>query len=161
PAVPTSQPATVAERTVEIWATPQGFLKAALANNATATPTDDGGADVTFTADGRMYKGRLNQNDEVVRVQTVIDDPVLGDAPVEFRYSGYKDFAGVKFPTTIEREQGGHPVLELTVTNVKANAAADIAVPPQVSNAALAPVEVTVERLADGVYYLKGGTHHS
>jgi hypothetical protein len=56
--------------------------------NATATPTDDGGADVTFTGRGpATYKGRLNQNDEVVRVQTVIDDPVLGDAPLEFRYS--------------------------------------------------------------------------
>jgi glyoxylase-like metal-dependent hydrolase (beta-lactamase superfamily II) len=161
PAVPTSQPAAVAERTVEIWATPQGFLKAALTNNATATPTDDGGADVTFTAGGRTYKGRLNQNDEVVRVQTVIDDPVLGDAPLEFRYSNYKDFAGIKFPTVIEREQGGHPVLEITVTDVKANAAADIAVPEQISNAALAPVEATVERLADGVFYIKGGTHHS
>ncbi|HEX5106927.1 MAG TPA: MBL fold metallo-hydrolase [Vicinamibacterales bacterium] len=161
PAVPTSQPAAVAERTVEIWATPQGFLKAALANNATTTPTDDGGADVTFTADGRTFKGRLNQNDEVVRVQTVIADPVLGDTPAEFRYSDYKDFGGIKFPTIIEREQGGHPVLELTVTDVKANAAADIAVPPQVSNAALPPIEATAERLADGVYYIKGGTHHS
>ena len=161
PAVPTSQPAATGERTVEIWATPQGFLKAALTNNATTTPLDDGGADVTFTAGGRTYKGRLNPNDEVARVQTVIDDPVLGDAPVEFRYSDYKDFGGIKFPSIIERTQGGHPVLELTVTAAKANAPADIAVPAEVSNAALPPITATAERLADGVYYIKGGTHHS
>jgi len=161
PAVPTSQPAAVAERTVEIWATPQGFLKAALANNATTTPTDDGGADVTFTAGGRTYKGRINPQDEVVRVQTVIDDPVLGDAPVAFRYSDYKDFGGIKFPSIIAREQGGYPVLELTVSAVTLNAAADITVPAEVSNAALPAITATAERLADGVYYIKGGTHHS
>jgi glyoxylase-like metal-dependent hydrolase (beta-lactamase superfamily II) len=85
---------------------------------------------------------------------------VLGDTPVEFAYSGYKDFGGVMFPARIVRTQGGHPVLDITVSNVTANAPADFAAPAEAS-AAPAPVNVTVEKLANGVYYLKGGTHHS
>src|SRR4029450_13931223 len=35
---PQPQPAAVEERTMEIWTTPHGFLKAAAANNATSQP---------------------------------------------------------------------------------------------------------------------------
>jgi glyoxylase-like metal-dependent hydrolase (beta-lactamase superfamily II) len=56
--------------------------------------------------------------------------------------------------------QGDHPVLDLTVSSVTTNGAADISV-PAAANAAAPPVTVTVEKLAAGVYYLKGGTHHS
>ena len=54
PPAPTSQPAAVAERTMEILATPHGFLKAAMANNATVQAVD-GGSDVSFTANNRIY----------------------------------------------------------------------------------------------------------
>ena len=52
-------------------------------------------------------------------------------------------------------------MLDLTVTAVKPNLGADIAVPTELSNAAVAPPTATVERLAPGVFYVKGGTHHS
>src|SRR5262245_51767892 len=42
------QPAAVDERTMEIWTTPQGFVKAAAANNATSQPMN-GGSEVSFT----------------------------------------------------------------------------------------------------------------
>jgi glyoxylase-like metal-dependent hydrolase (beta-lactamase superfamily II) len=161
PAVPTPQPAALEERTMEIWVTPHGFLKAAVANNATVQEAD-GGSNVSFTTNGRNYTGRINAQNQVERVETTIDNPVLGDTPVEIAYSEYKDFGGgVMFPSRIVRTQGGHPVLDLTVTAVKPNLAADIAVPTAVSNAAVAPPTATVERLAPGVFYVKGGTHHS
>ena len=94
-------------------------------------------------------------------MQTWIDTPVLGDTLVETTFADYRDFGGVRFPAHITRTQGGHPVLDLTVTAVKANPAVDATVPDNVKNAAAPPVNVTVEKLADGVYYLKGGTHHS
>ncbi len=154
------QPAAVEERVMEIWTTPHGFVKAAAANNATSTPSE-GGSEVTFTAGKNKYVGNINAQNEVTRVQTWIDNPVLGDTEVLFTYSDYKDFGGVRFPSRIQRVQGGHPVLDLTVSNVTANpAAANITVPAD-ANAAPAPVAVTVEKLAEGVYYLKGGTHHS
>jgi len=154
------QPAAVEERVMEMWTTPHGFLKAAAANNATSTPSE-GGSEVTFTAGKNKYVGNINAQNEVTRVQTWIDNPVLGDTEVLFTYSDYKDFGGVRFPSRIQRVQGGHPVLDLTVSNVTANPAAANITAPADANAAPAPVAVTVEKLADGVYYLKGGTHHS
>jgi glyoxylase-like metal-dependent hydrolase (beta-lactamase superfamily II) len=153
------QPAAVEERVMEIWTTPQGFLKAAAANNATSTPSE-GGSEVTFSSGKNKYVGTINAQNEVTRVQTWIDNPVLGDTEVLFTYSDYKDFGGVRFPSRIQRVQGGHPVLDLTVSNVTVNPAANITAPAEAS-AAPAPVAVAVEKLADGVYYLKGGTHHS
>jgi len=153
------QPAAVEERVMEIWTTPHGFLKAAAANNATSTPSE-GGSEVTFSSGKNKYVGIINAQNEVTRVQTWIDNPVLGDTEVVFTYSDYKDFGGVRFPSRIQRVQGEHPVLELTVSTVTANPAVNITAPAG-ANAAPALVAVTVEKLANGVYYLKGGTHHS
>jgi glyoxylase-like metal-dependent hydrolase (beta-lactamase superfamily II) len=153
------QPAAVEERVMEIWTTPHGFLKAAVVNNATSTPSE-GGSEVTFSSGKNKYVGIINAQNEVTRVQTWIDNPVLGDTEVVFTYSDYKDFGGVRFPSRIQRVQGEHPVLELTVSTVTANPAVNITA-PAAANAAPAPVAVTVEKLANGVYYLKGGTHHS
>ena len=161
PPAPQPQPAAVEERVMEIWSTPHGFLKAAMANNATSQPATGGGTEVSFTVGGKSrYVGTINAQNQVERVQTWIDNPVLGDTLVEFSYTDYRDFSGTMFPAHIVRTQGGYPVLDLMVSEVKANAAPTLEVPAEAS-AALPPVTVTVEKLAEGVYYLKGGTHHS
>jgi glyoxylase-like metal-dependent hydrolase (beta-lactamase superfamily II) len=157
---PQAQPAAVEERTMEIWTTPHGFLKAAQANNATSQPAN-GGSEVSFTVGKNRYVGTINAQNQVARVQTWISNPVLGDTPVETVHSDYKDFGGVMFPGHIVRTQGGYPVLDITVSSVKANAPADIPVPDEVRNFTPAPINVDVQKLADGVYYLTGGTHHS
>jgi glyoxylase-like metal-dependent hydrolase (beta-lactamase superfamily II) len=154
------QPAAVEERVMEIWTTPHGFLKAAATNKATSQPTSSGGNEVSFTAGKNKYVGTINAQNQVERVQTWIDNPVLGDTPVEFTYSDYRDFGGVMFPGHIVRTQGGYPVLDVMVSAVKSNAAADITA-PEAAKAQAPPVIVTVTKLADGVYYLTGGTHHS
>jgi glyoxylase-like metal-dependent hydrolase (beta-lactamase superfamily II) len=155
------QPAALEERTTEIWTTPHGFLRAATANNATSQRVD-GGSEVSFTMDGRhRYVGRINDRNEVERVQTWIDNPVLGDTPVEVSFSDYRDFDRLRFPARIVKTQGGHPVLELTVSSASAAPAEESRTPETVRTYAPAPVTVTVETLADGVFYLKGGSHHS
>jgi len=157
--VPAAQPAAVEERNAEIWSTPQGFLKAAIANHATTTPAKNG-SDVSFTVGGKYrYAGFINANHQLESVETLIDNPILGDTLVETRYSDYKDFGGIQFPAHIKRLQGGYPVLDLNVSGVKLNPVVDITVPNEARNAPVPPVKVS--RLADGVYYLTGGTHHS
>ena len=160
PPVAAPQPAAVEERTMEIWSTPQGFIRAAMANNATSAAAN-GGSEVTFTAGKNKYVGTINAQNQVARVQTWIDNPVLGDTPVETTFSDYRNFDGVMFPGHIVRIQGGHPVLDVTVSAVKANPTVDLAVPENVKSAAEPPVVATAEKLADGVYYIKGGSHHS
>ena len=151
----------VEERTMEIWTTPHGFLKAAAANKATSQPAN-GGSDVSFTVGGKYrYIGRINAQNQVERVQTSIDNTVLGDTPVEVTYSEYRDFGGVMFPERIVRTQGGHPVLDITVSKVTVNPPVDIAIPDAVLTFTPPAVNVEMEKLADGVYYVKGGSHHS
>ncbi len=143
----------------DIWITPHGFLKGAAANNATlASQTVDGKQYnvLTFMAQGK-YKvnGYVNADNVIEKVETWVDNPVLGDMAVETTYSDYKDFGGVKFPTKIMQTQGGYPVLDLTVNEAKANTEVKIEAP--------APAAATVksEKVADGVYFITGGTHNS
>ena len=153
-------PAAVEERTMEIWSTPQGFVKAALSNNATSQPAGTG-SEVTFTAAGRRYVGVINAQNQVERVRTWIDNTVLGDTLVETVYSDYRDFGGVMFPARIVRTQGGHPVLDITVSAVTANPSVDITVPDTVRSFTPPPVRAEAQPLAPGVFYIIGGSHHS
>ncbi|MDB6062202.1 MAG: beta-lactamase domain protein [Verrucomicrobiaceae bacterium] len=155
------QPAAVDERITEIWTTPQGFIKAALANNATQKSIEGGGATIEFNVGKIHYEGSVNAKNKIDQVKTWIDTPVLGDTLIEYTYSDYKDFGGVSFPAHILRKQGGYPVLDLNVAAVKANVGADIPVPAEISQAEAPKVVVASEELAPGVFYLRGGTHHS
>ena len=106
--------------------------------------------------------GIINAQNQVERVQTWIDQPIVGDMLVETVYSGYKDFGGVRFPSRIVQSQDGFPSLDLTVSTVTANPAVDIAVPDNVRTAQPPPpVDRHGQKLADGVFYLTGGSHHS
>jgi glyoxylase-like metal-dependent hydrolase (beta-lactamase superfamily II) len=148
------------------WLTPVGFVRGAMANNATVKSETVGGTKynvVTFAVQDK-YKvvGYINDQGLVEKVQTSIDNDVLGDMPVEAWHSGYKDFGGVKFPTMIVEKQGGFPVLIVSVSDVKPNAAVNTQPAQAQQGAAAAPLaSVQSEKVADGVFYIKGGTHHS
>ena len=156
------QPAVAAaeDRQLQIWLTPHGFLKAAMANNATAKK-GKGGTIVSFMAGMFKIDGTIDSQGMVTKTETWEDNPVLGDMLVETTYTGYKDFGGVKFPTTIVQKQGGYMVLNLTVSDVHANVSLDLPVPDAVRSAKLAPVVVKSQKLADGVWFMGGGTHNS
>jgi glyoxylase-like metal-dependent hydrolase (beta-lactamase superfamily II) len=161
PQTATPQFAAVEERQAEIWSTPQGFIKAALAHQATSKAVKNG-VEIRFTVDGKHnYVGTLNASNEVEKVSTWIDTPVLGDTLVETEFSKYKDFGGVRFPTEIVREQGGHPVLALRINDVKANPKLELAPPENIKTAQPPAITVKADKLAEGVFYLTGGTHHS
>jgi glyoxylase-like metal-dependent hydrolase (beta-lactamase superfamily II) len=155
PAAP--QPGAQVERMLALWSMPQGFVKAAMANNATTR-----GREVSFTVGGK-YKmtGTINAQGQVEKVQTWIDHPIVGDMLVETTYSGYKDFGGVTFPSRIVQTQDGFPSLDLTISAVTANPTFDAPVPDNVRTAKPAAVQVVSQKLADGVFYLTGGSHHS
>ena len=104
-------------------------------------------------------EGYVNDQNMVERVRTWIDNDVMGDMLVEGVYTDWKDFGGVKVPTFATVKQGGFPTLILGVTDAKANA--PVTIPAAQQAAAPAAVTVDTEKIADGVYYLKGGSHHS
>ena len=157
------QPAVAAaeERQLQIWLTPHGFLNGAMQNNATAKK-GKGGTDVTFTAMGKFkVTGTIDSQGLVTKTETRVANPVLGDMLVETDYSGYKDFGGVKFPAMIVQKQGGHPLLDVAVTDVKANVPLSLTVPDAVKAAKLPPVVVQSQKLGDGLWWLGGGSHNS
>ena len=156
-----SQPAASAERVLWLWAaTPQGALKAAGAT--LAKPVADG-AQIELTVGGRYpLHVHINKLNQVDRVRAWMPNDVFGDMLVETTYSGYRNFSGIPFPSRIVQSQGGYPTLDLTVTAVQINPFVDITVPDAVRNAP-PPAAVTAasEKVADGVYWITGGSHHS
>src|SRR5215470_19378161 len=143
-------PATVGDRLYQLWATPHGVIKAAMANSARVE-----GNTAIFTLDGREFKATLNARNLVEKVSYLSTNEVVGDYPIEITYSDYADFGGVKFPRHIVQTEDGHPTLDITVNAVRPNAAVALDVPGNVRDApAPGPVTVAVEKLADGVWYL-------
>ena len=144
---------------LELWMMPHGFLQAATKNNATVSTKTINGKKynvVTFTGQNKAkVNGYINEQNMVERVETWIDNAMLGDMLFDSTYSDYKDFNGVKFPTKIVQKQGDYPILDLTITDVKPNAAVNIQAPQQ--QAPPATAAATSEKLGDGVYLILGG----
>jgi glyoxylase-like metal-dependent hydrolase (beta-lactamase superfamily II) len=140
---------------LQIWLTPHGFLKGAAAHKATVA-TAGGRRTVSFTALGKYtVTGTLTDQNLVERVETRIDNTMLGDMLVEAVYSGYRDYGGVKFPSRIVERQGGHPTLDITVSSVQPNGAPTLALkvnPPSEG----APAAKS-ERLGNGVWLITAG----
>jgi glyoxylase-like metal-dependent hydrolase (beta-lactamase superfamily II) len=159
---PVAGPRFVADRVHQLWITPQGVIMAALKNNATVRQETRDGKMMTvasFTEPGRfkaiVFIGPAGFVD---RVESRFPDPVMGDTLVVTTYSDYRGFGTVNFPTRIQQAQGGFPILDLNVREVQVNAPADIALPDAVKTAA---ERVTADKVADGVWFIAGGSHNS
>jgi glyoxylase-like metal-dependent hydrolase (beta-lactamase superfamily II) len=155
------QPNAAVERLLWLWAaTPQGALKAAGAT--LAKPVADG-AEIALTVGGRYpLHVHINRMNQVDRVRAWMPNDVFGDMLVETTYSAYRNSNGILFPSRIVQSQGGYPTLDLTITAVEVNPFVDITVPDAVRNAP-PPAALTAasEKVADGVYWITGGSHHS
>src|SRR5262245_61962310 len=167
-------------RQLDILLTPHGFLKAAQTANPTAislTLTGSTGAITksgkatldSFTAMGKYrVNGTFNDQSLLELVQTWIPNPVYGDMLYELRYTNYKDFGGVKFPTVLHIHQGdprlsvAHNSMEITLNNVQPNVSVTaITVPDAVHKAAAPRERAESQKLADGVWLVAGGSHNS
>jgi glyoxylase-like metal-dependent hydrolase (beta-lactamase superfamily II) len=169
-------------RQLEVVITPHGFLKAALAaRDATGIALPIVGASdaglsqfgrkvtiISFTLGKYRINGTINDQNLVELTDTWFPNPVYGDMDYEMRYTKYKNFGGVQFPTLVHVHQGdprlnpAHNYYEYTVADVKANVAVTPIPVPEVVRAAVAPTaRVESQKLADGVWLVGGGTHHS
>jgi len=169
-------------RQLEVAITPHGFLRSAIiAKDATAITLPIVGASdaglsqfgrkvtiVSFTIGKYRINGSINDKNLVELTDTWFPNPVYGDMDYEMRYTKYKDFGSVQFPTMVHVHQGdprlnpAHNYYEYTVTDVKANVPVNtMPVPEVVRTATVAPLKVESQKLADGVWLLAGGTHNS
>jgi len=170
-------------RQLDILLTPHGFLKAALeSDDATAISMpivnesngglSQGGSMVTvvsFTALGKYrVNGTINDRNLVELVTTWVPNPVYGDMLFEMRYTDYEEFDGVMFPTVLHEHQGdpvlnpAHNSQEIRVSNMRVNPnVPDFDVPNEIRRAPPAAVNVDSQEVADGVWRIAGGSHHS
>jgi hypothetical protein len=159
---PVAQPASAEERQLLLWLTPHGFVKAALAAGDAALSDAAGAATISFKALGKYtVTGDIDSEHRVTRVSTSTANPVLGDTPWVAEYSDYADAGGVAFPRRIRVRHGGPLLWDLTVTSVTPNAAVDLPVPDAVASATRPPMRVASSKVADGVWFVGGGSHHS
>jgi glyoxylase-like metal-dependent hydrolase (beta-lactamase superfamily II) len=95
-----------------------------------------------------------------------VEHPVLGDLHLEFFYNNYRDFDGVKVPTSISQKQVGMETFVAQIRDARANPPdiAEFLAAPAAPEAAgrggagPAPVPPAAsEKLADGVYRITGG----
>jgi glyoxylase-like metal-dependent hydrolase (beta-lactamase superfamily II) len=158
--IATPAPAAVNDRLLTLWTlTPQGVIKAAMANNATVT-----GRTITFKVGETKVTATLGATNLVTSVKTLGDAAVLGDTVTETTFTNYEEYRGGQFPMHIVQKQGGFPILDLSVTAVRPQSNVRIDVPSTIQPAAApaaAAVRVETQKVADGVYYLTGGSHHS
>jgi glyoxylase-like metal-dependent hydrolase (beta-lactamase superfamily II) len=152
-AQPAPNPGAVSERLRQIWLTPHGVVKAAIASGVPA----DGSA-FTFKAEDRDVKVTLNQQNLVERVEYLTTNSVVGDVPVEVTYSDYAQFGDIQFPKHIVEKQDGFPTLDIMVTDVQPNAAVSLPVPANVASAPAPPAApmATIEKVGDGLWSVNG-----
>ncbi len=147
------------DRMHQLWITPHGVLEAARRRGAVV----DAGGGFAFDEPGR-FRARVSVDTRglVTQVDSVVADAVLGDNPVVTTYADYRDAGGgVMFPTRIRQSAGGQTTLDLVVKDVQVNAPVAIDL-PGVPEAARHTVErATAQKLADGVWIVGGGSHHS
>ena len=158
----TPQPHQATGRAHELAISPHGLVRAAFASNASVSKKSIDGRTMTVISFNDQGKRRIiayaNEQDAIERVESSYGHPVIGDIKVVTHYGPYRDFAGVKFPTKIMQYQDGLPVLDVTVTGVRANPPVSIEVP---ANVRTTPTIVKSEKAADGVWLIAGGSHNS
>jgi len=139
---------------VQVALTPHGFLKVAGSNKARIN-----GHSVSMTIGKYSVTGVINEQNLVESVETRLANNVLGDVAVRTVFSGYKDYDGVKFPSHIVQTQGGHPTLDLNVSDVQPNgtAARALTAPAPPPAAQPAPAKTEAQKIAEGVWFLDGG----
>jgi glyoxylase-like metal-dependent hydrolase (beta-lactamase superfamily II) len=159
---------------LNIWTTPWGFLKGAVANNATVR-RQGGQQIVSFipanykSPSGQTYTvtGYINAQNLVTKVETRVDHAVVGDLPVELEYSNYQNMNGVQVPARIVQRQAGMPTFDASITSATpnpGNLAQLLTVPPPAGGtpaaAPAAPPAPTgappVEKIGDGVFRIGG-----
>jgi glyoxylase-like metal-dependent hydrolase (beta-lactamase superfamily II) len=163
---------------LNVWTTPWGFLKGAAANNATSR--QQGGQQVVSfspanlkSPSGQAYTvtGYIDKQNLVSKVETRVENNVVGDLLVEFEYANYRNMNGVQVPGRIVQKQAGMETFNADITAATPNPpnlTELLTVPPPPAGrgggpgggggggAQQPPAAPPVEKLGDGVFKIGG-----
>jgi glyoxylase-like metal-dependent hydrolase (beta-lactamase superfamily II) len=155
---------------LQIWVTPWGFVRGAAARGATVKRQKIDGTAYKVVSwltsqkapSGLPYQviGYIDAATNLVdHVETWVDHPVVGDEHLEFFYTNYRDFRGVKAPLRMTQRTIGMETWVATISSVQVNppSLADVLGPAPPPPAVPPLPAAASEKLADGVYRIGGG----
>ncbi len=159
-------------RLAEYYHHPITLLRAALTDDAAMAATigpvrQEMGHDVIpiATADGVELSLHVDPASGLpMAITSMVYDTNLGNAELSTAFADWAESGGLQLPGSIMQTLAGSPVGEWMVTHAvnadvgDLSAPADVAAVPEPSPL---PPNVTVEELADGVWFLGGESHHS
>lgn len=171
-------PALAERRLLDIYLTPHGFIKGALAGNPTVITRNEYGERVTVVSFIALDKYRINatfgENNLILRIQTWLPSPVVGDMYHETVFRNYREVDGIQFPgrwhqhtdfddgASLPNVSGGDHSFGLeNITDVRVNIRGTGLEVPEVVRAAAQEVRVESTELAEGVWLIGGGSHNS
>ena len=149
---------------------PIGFLQAAY---AAGTRVSDAGVDgasrlVRIDVGGRGYTMAINPSTNLpTRIETRVDQPMLGDVSLVMDLMDYQESAGLRVPMRmVQRYENLFTLSDIRFTSVRVNEdVGSIAATDSIRAVVLpasppAPV-IAVDTLAPGVWSIAGQTHHT
>jgi glyoxylase-like metal-dependent hydrolase (beta-lactamase superfamily II) len=162
--------AVAMDRRAELYHHPVTIVRAALDPMARlVNPRAQGSesvVDVT-TADGLAFTLAIDSASKLpTRVVSMADNTNLGDVEIETSFADYQDVSGLKLPTRLTTKTDGYTTVELQLASQSVDGdTGDLAAPAAVASApappAMAPANVTVQQVANGIWLLAGQSHHS
>ncbi|MGH7551598.1 MAG: MBL fold metallo-hydrolase, partial [Longimicrobiales bacterium] len=160
--------AVARDRRLELRHHPIGIMRAAWAPGARVTlDGQDGGRDRLRVQSGNdsfeLLVDRTTHLPAAVRTRSA--NANLGDVTIETAFEEYGDAGGMRLPMRLITRVDRYTTANIQLTGAELDASAgDLAAPEAVRSAqppAAPAVNVTVEDIAPGVWYLTGGSHHS
>jgi len=148
---------------IQFWLTPHGFLKGIAANLATAkTGAARGKKTLSFMAFNKFpITATIDDRNVIEKVEALVDIAFTGDTVLDGTYTEYRDLDGIRFPMHILMREGGWPVLEVNVAQVRPNTQEAIdtvaratSAAPAAPQAAAPRVEPQPAKLGEGVWQL-------
>ena len=156
------------DRANELVYHPIGFLQVALGLDAELTEEGMRGSlrHVRMNVGGNKFSIFIDPRTLLpARIEKFVYHPTLGDAILATELSDWREIEGIRHPMRIVSELDGRWKLsDIRLSRISVNQdPGDLALPPELRSAppAQAPVNVTTEEVAPGVWYLSGQSHHS
>jgi len=103
------------------WLTPHGFVKGALARNATVGTETVAGTEyrvVSFTVDGHEVRGYVDPEDKLVRVRTTVASDDGQSTDVIESFFDWQEQGGLTFPSILIRKENDELAEVLVVQSV-------------------------------------------
>ena len=175
---------------LDLWLNPPGFLKAARLPGANPVAfwrweQLEKGRDGNVVSPERMHvvaitmfgkyrvDATINSQNQIQRIKTTVNENALGDFNIEHESTNQMTFGNVKWPIAwhshhgwddnwqFYRQSTGHNGYGGKFPDVQPNVCPDPVPVPAAVTSATFPVQVTVEKMANGVYLLGGGPANS